>query len=861
MFNPIQIVQDVLMKEISVDEGAKVINEWYNMQTNQVLRSKTSCLLRLFRCLISIVEQGEKGNWHDFAGHLRQTILMHNHRFQLHEEFVQPLSTIKDLFNFSIASNNEINVLDTYPSWFHHADKLKAVFQLEQRRNSKTQLGDGILYHMTRFTHYISREQKVLVQACLSMNAGETLLACLPTGGGKSLIGQLPAYMETRGGTIHGGVAGAGTTIVVVPTVALALDQFHAAKKFFKNALSEGHQPQAYVSGISEEKKKIIYEGLRNGTLPLLYTSPEAILNGRLHKIILESAKQGKINRLVIDEAHIVVDWGSAFRTEFQLLSVFRKKLIEASSGAIKTVLLSATLTESSSSTLKQLFSEKGHFIEIRSDALRYEPIYFLDQPSDAISRQERILEILPLLPRPIILYVTKREDAQKWEFLIRNLGFTSVEQFTGDTSSNDRDRILKLWNSNQLDLIVATSAFGMGVDKPDIRTVIHCCLPESVNRFYQEVGRGGRDGFSSISLLSTIQDDLDEASSLTKSNVLTEKRMAERWGKLRTQPTDRVSGDEFWINTDVRPHDLKDNEPNQSNANWNETAILFLYRWGLIDILDFRKEENDTRRSLLIKMLEINYLENQEKLIERLEPDRKTERERLNYDFQQIKDLVWSANKNCYSNAFQETYPFANEACGGCPVCHASNTIPYCFEAVTEIKSKTLNSISLPTGKLIDQHLGHYQELFIYLQQQQDVLDVNKLANLLRGLISSGVNTIVIPSLNSDEVTYLLSKLPNETHSNYTLFAAEEFLENVNQYITLNTTAIIYPLDVELINQLYEWTKRYVFLDKNNKVIHISHRDLYLPNERKHLIELIDGITLSSEQLIKEDELEEEYI
>lgn len=863
MNNPVELIQKVLLKEIELREGKSLFVIWYKKQKDdQSIRSKTSCIYRLMRSLSDIEGGTGRASWYDMAGHLRQVILMNNYRFQLHGDYVSPLMNIINRFGLSIDAMNEVNAKDIYPSWLKYSDKLKAVYQLVKRRNNEPKIGDGLLYQMTRFSHYTSKEQKVLVQACLSMKEGETLLACLPTGGGKSLIGQLPAYLETRGGTIHGGVSMGGTTIIVVPTVALAFDQVQAARENFTNAISEEHLPQAYVGGISDDKKNIIYEGLRNGTLPLLFTSPEALLNNSfLHRVILKSASQDKVNRLVIDEAHIVVDWGGAFRTDFQLLSVFRKKLLKASNGKLKTVLLSATLTDSASETLRKLFSEEGSFIGIRSDALRSEPIYFIDHPRDEELRKERILEVIHLLPKPVILYVTKRVDALEWESLIKKEGYASVKHFSGDTDSEEREKIINRWNDNQIDIIVATSAFGMGVDKQDIRTVIHCCLPESTNRFYQEVGRGGRDGFASISLLSVIQEDIEDASSLTKSNVLTEGNMAERWEKLRTQPIEKVNGDTFWINTDVRPKHLKDDETGQRNANWNETAILFLYRCDLINILDIRKEESDKRRLLKIKMLDIEKLESKERLIAKLEMPRKLERERLNYDFLQMKNLVKSAHNTCLSIIFKETYPFANDACGGCPHCHLNNITPYTLDTKTETESQQIQGTYRMMDRTIGQYLGHYQELFLYLNKKNDVNNIEKVFTVVCELILSGIKTIVIPSYYKENVTELISRLFSDTSNFYFIFLDTEFLEDRTRYVNLSPLAILYPTDDDMIEIIYEGIRDYLNENRNHQVIHITTRDLYIFNERKKLIEVVDGNILSSERLFSVNELEEEFI
>ena len=105
--------------------------------------------------------------------------------------------------------------------------------------------------------------------------------------------------------------------------------------------------------------------------------------------------------------------------------------------------------------------------------------------------RDENVLEALKYLPRPLILYNTTKEDVEKYYNLLKTKGYNSIEMFDGSTSDEDRVDILNRWRKNEIEIIVATSAFGMGVDKLDVRTVIHCCYPESFHRFYQEIGRG----------------------------------------------------------------------------------------------------------------------------------------------------------------------------------------------------------------------------------------------------------------------------------------------------------------------------------------------------------------------------------
>lgn len=853
MSNPLSILKEILIKKVAVSEGHKLITKWMNAEKDKKEIAKGFSTLRLLRCLDAIEKNKGIDTWHDAAGHLRQVILMYRERLQLHDEYVQKFSMIKEDFAFTFNFTNEINCSFSLPGWLTHSKQMESVFDLELRRSPQRRIGDGLLYQVTSYHEYASKEQKAIVSAGMTMQEGQTLLACLPTGGGKSLIGQLPAYFETKGGRISGGVASAGTTIVIVPTVALAIDQNRVSSVYFKNARDEEHQPQAYYGGMNKESKNVIYEGVKNGTIPLLYISPEAILNGPLYRIILDAAKQNRINRLIIDEAHIVVDWGSAFRTDFQLLSVFRKKLLEVSKGKLKTILLSATLTESATFTLSKLFSEGNNLIEIRSDALRFEPIFFLDQPESKLQREKRIIEIIPLLPRPIILYVSSIDSASDWVALIRNHGFSSVTTFTGDTESDERERILKKWNENELDMIVATSAFGMGVDKGDIRTVIHCCIPEGINRFYQEVGRGGRDGFASISLLSAIKED--GLVQMNNSAVLTVNNMVERWEKMRRSAKE-FTGDSFWIDSNTRPHHLRNQETGNNNASWNETTVLFLYRYGFLDIIDIRKREEDDRRQLLVKLIKIDTLSDKDLLTDEMEPLRKRERGRFNYEFNKIKTMISNSLEECFSQSFQETYQYVSETCGGCPSCHMNQVNPFQHPTHTEVPSRIYSKQLIIDGKL-KKYLGGYQDVWFYIN---NTLTKDLLINIINSLVDARVQTVIIPKLSSVIRKQIIERMPVETSVSYSIIEIEEIQRDTVNVSLSGPVAIIYPELKTEGDLLYKWAKAYQNESPNNRIIHISSKDYVIESERKQLQELIDGSIYNMEHLLVRAEEDDDW-
>src|SRR5947209_6156159 len=260
-------------------------------------------------------------------------------------------------------------------------------------------------------------------------------------------------------------------------------------------------------------------------------------MNTSLYHICLEAAARGTINRLVIDEAHLVETWGAGFRTEFQFLSAYRRKLLKASQGQLHTLLLSATVSEKCAELLKKLFSSQGTFYSVRADRLRPEISYWFHYADDETIRQVYVMDALCHLPRPVILYVTSPDDTKVWLELLRGQGFERIAAFSGETDADERLRLIKEWNNNQRDVMVATSAFGVGVDKSDVRTVIHACLPENVDRFYQEVGRAGRDGFSAISLMCLAKGDFQKAQNMTRTARITAAKAIPRWeGMQETQ-------------------------------------------------------------------------------------------------------------------------------------------------------------------------------------------------------------------------------------------------------------------------------------------------------------------------------------
>lgn len=834
---------------MSIPEAAVQLDH-YRSDASVRERSMSSCLVRLFRAL-DAWESGSGSAW-DIASHLRQFILTYRRKVYIREELRDLLQPICSYFALNIEQDLEVDVLDDLPSWFPGMETLQQIYRLEERRMLTPTIGDGILYSMTeKFTTYQSDHQKAIVQAAMSMAPGDTLLACLPTGGGKSLIALLPAFFETQGGTLRSGVLkSAGVTIVVVPTTALALDQRNAARKFFTKGYDEKCSPQAYRGDMPKEEKELILEGLREGSIPLLFTSPESLVIGPLGDVVLDLARRGGVNRFVIDEAHMVIDWGNHFRTSFQLLSTFRKKLLAESQGKLKTVLMSATLTEWTTNILRQMFSEEGKYTELRCDALRFEPCYVVDHSKSDEERYLKITAALGFLPRPVILYVNTRDHAKEWMERIRTRGYHAVKVFTGETPDDERKLLLDEWNLDRIDIMVATSAFGMGVDKPDIRTIIHCCLPESMNRYYQEVGRGGRDGYASLSVLSYVKDDLKIARSNTSKEIITPEMLVNRWEAMY-EFSKSAGSNERWFDMSVQPEHLRHTVSGEPNANWNVASLLLMARHGLVEIQDFEKVPDETPYvpHIKIKINETGVINNPKALLDRISPERELERERISKELNTIVEYVSSPEKACISYYLLQTYPYSEYLCGGCPHCRKTGKTLTYNQTKLHIPYRSGNTLQSERVESFLKPYFLYRELIVqWLNHERK----DALSPLVNTLIREKVRHIVFPNWPLSELEAVIRLAPNERQKVfYTLMQMRELNSRFAEFIT-GPIALIYPNEVSKANSLYVWSRSYLNKHPDNLVIHVVDPDLYLLHEGKALVDAVNALTYPAENLIQ---------
>ncbi len=458
--------------------------------------------------------------------------------------------------------------------------------------------GDPFMTGIDGHRNYQSSGQRSAVRAALCAPPGSTLVVCLPTGEGKSFV--FHAIASLGYGSNDGRP---GVTLVVTPTVSLALDHQRRAQEMG----IAGH-PVAYTSGMSREERQGIIDRISNGTQGLCFAAPEAVC-GSLFPALSDTASQGYLRALVVDEAHLVDAWGANFRVEFQLLGGIRSKLLERAPAVAlpRTLLLSATLTATTLQTLQSIFPgdpAHGGTQLVSSSQLRPEIEYWVANPTTYEDRKRRVIEAITHMPRPAVLYVTEVAQAQEWYKSLRELGFRRISMLTGGSSTDERSRVVDNWREQQLDLVVGTSAFGLGIDNPNVRTIVHACVPETLDRYYQEAGRGGRDGKVAASLVIPVseegynwrRDDFKMARLLNSRRLLTIEVAHRRWRAMfgSTERTAEGNG-VFQLPVDIPPGPDPDyiDMVGETNTGWNQRTLTLMANSGMIELLDlvFRRD------------------------------------------------------------------------------------------------------------------------------------------------------------------------------------------------------------------------------------------------------------------------------
>jgi ATP-dependent DNA helicase RecQ len=515
-----------------------------------------------------------------------------------------PEATLR-LAGLALLDRGRVEVLPWRPAWLAapepEPDRLAAAAD-RRRFEGAGPAADPFLPSLG-YADYRSVGQRAALRSALLTPPGRTLAIDLPTGEGKSAVFQAIDVVGFASGPLP---VSEGVTLVVVPTVALAYDHEN-------NTPREGDEPLAYV-GDNPDRRAAILERLATRQSGLVFCAPEAAC-GSLRNPLLALAKAGRLKALVLDEAHLVDAWGTGFRPEFQSLSGLQSELLAACppDTRIRTLLLSATLTAETLETLEVLFSAPEPLALLSAAQVRPEPGYLVAGQADATTRDARIEDAILRLPRPTILYVTKVADAVAWRHRFAALGFRRFAAFHGDTPDAERESTLKRWGKGDLDLVVATSAFGLGIDYPHVRAVMHGCVPETFDRFYQEVGRGGRDGRSCLSLLLPAYADVHLAARLNRERVITVRRGLVRWRSMFEHPDRRhLGGRRFRLRLDVAPGAGADDIDlvGERSLQWNARVLTLMARAGMLRMVGgVRGDEGESGVFETVEILEDRHL------------------------------------------------------------------------------------------------------------------------------------------------------------------------------------------------------------------------------------------------------------
>ncbi len=316
--------------------------------------------------------------------------------------------------------------------------------------------------------------QEEIIQAVLE---NEDTFALLPTGGGKSLCFQIPAL-------VRGGIC-----IVVSPLVALMKNQVQGLTE-------KGIKAMALTSGISYEELDTKLDNCIYGNYKFLYLSPERLQQ----EIVQERIRQMPVNLIAVDEAHCISQWGHDFRPAYRNIAKLREYHPQ-----VNCIALTASATPV---VVKDIVSELD-FISPKIFQQSFSRDNLAYMTFDTEDKRYEILRILKKNPEPSIIYARNRKLTIELSSYLNNNGITA-DYFHGGLSNTEKTTALENWLNESNRVMVATNAFGMGIDKPNVKTVIHFNLPDSLESYFQEAGRAGRNGQKAFAvILKGKQDDL----------------------------------------------------------------------------------------------------------------------------------------------------------------------------------------------------------------------------------------------------------------------------------------------------------------------------------------------------------------
>ncbi|MGE8556806.1 MAG: RecQ family ATP-dependent DNA helicase [Chryseobacterium jejuense] len=327
--------------------------------------------------------------------------------------------------------------------------------------------------------------QEEIINAVI--NEKDTLVL-LPTGAGKSLCYQLPALLKE------------GTCLVISPLLALMKDQVNQLK-------FRGIEAEYLSSELDEYDAETIYNRCKEGLTKLLYVSPERLTNTQF----LQNIEEIELSFIAVDEAHCISEWGQDFRPSYQNIKGFRTNNPE-----IPCLALTATATP-------KVLKEIKNKLELRNPAVFQKSFkrdnikIFTEEVSDKF---QRVLDILKYNTDSGIVYVRTRKEAELLSEFLKKNQLKNVDYFHAGLTTKEKNTRQNTWNNSNNQVLISTNAFGMGIDKDNVRFVLHYSPAASLENYYQEIGRAGRDGKESFAFMLWNKQELLNFDQILKNQI-----------------------------------------------------------------------------------------------------------------------------------------------------------------------------------------------------------------------------------------------------------------------------------------------------------------------------------------------------
>lgn len=350
------------------------------------------------------------------------------------------------------------------------------------------QLKFQTLKHFWGYDRFRDSQEEIINSV---INRKDTL-ALLPTGGGKSLCYQLPALLLE------------GTCLVISPLLALMKDQVYQLK-------NSGIEAEYLSSELDEFDAEVIFNRCKDGLTKILYVSPERLTN----RVFLQNLEEIQISFIAVDEAHCISEWGQDFRPSYQNIKAFRQDF-----NNIPCLALTATATPQVLREI-QLKLNLNNPVLFQKSFRRTNIKIISDKISD---KYQRVLNFLKYNNSTGIIYVRTRKEAEELTRFLQRNQISNVDFFHAGLPVKEKNQKQTNWINSNNQVLVSTNAFGMGIDKDNVRFVIHFSPPPSIENYYQEIGRAGRDGLESHAFLLWNEQELSDLDSILRNQIPSKK-------------------------------------------------------------------------------------------------------------------------------------------------------------------------------------------------------------------------------------------------------------------------------------------------------------------------------------------------